>query len=65
MARTINPLQFIQQVRAEISKIVWPSRREVLLTTGMVFVMSALTAIFFFIVDLIIRTGLQSVLGYF
>ncbi|MEE9427051.1 MAG: preprotein translocase subunit SecE, partial [Paracoccaceae bacterium] len=40
-------------------------RREVLLTTGMVFVMATLTAIFFFIVDLIIRTGLQSVLGMF
>ncbi|MEE9427589.1 MAG: preprotein translocase subunit SecE, partial [Paracoccaceae bacterium] len=65
MARTINPLQFIQQVRAEVSKVVWPGRREVLLTTGMVFVMATLTAIFFFIVDLIIRTGLQSVLGMF
>ena len=65
MAKIANPLQFIQQVRAEVSKIVWPARREVLLTTGMVFVMSALTAIFFFIVDLIIRTGLQSVLGMF
>ncbi len=65
MARTLNPLQFIQQVRAEVSKVVWPGRREVLLTTGMVFVMATLTAIFFFIVDLIIRTGLQGVLGMF
>jgi preprotein translocase subunit SecE len=53
-----NPLQFMQQVRAEVAKIVWPNRREVLLTTGMVFLMATLTAIFFFLVDLLIRTGL-------
>jgi preprotein translocase subunit SecE len=64
MART-NPLQFIQQVRAEVSKITWPTRREVLLTTAMVFVMATLTAIFFFLVDLVIRTGLQAILGMF
>ncbi len=64
MART-NPLQFVQQVRAEVSKISWPSRREVLLTTAMVFVMATLTAIFFFLVDLVIRTGLQAILGMF
>lgn len=65
MASTTNPLQFIQQVRAEIAKVVWPTRREVLLTTVMVFVMASLTAVFFFLVDLIIRTGLQGLLGFF
>jgi preprotein translocase subunit SecE len=60
-----NPLQFIQQVRSEVSKVVWPTRREVLLTTGMVFVLASLTAMFFFLVDLIIRSGLQGVLGLF
>ncbi len=62
MATRTNPLQFIQQVRAEVAKVVWPTRREVLLTTAMVFVMATLTAIFFFFVDLIIRTGLQFIL---
>lgn len=65
MAKTINPLQFIQQVRAEVSKVVWPTRREVVLTTAMVFVMAALTAIFFSVVDIAIRTGLQGLFGYF
>lgn len=60
-----NPLQFIQQVRAEVSKVVWPTRREVLLTTVMVFIMATLTAIFFFLVDLLIRSGLQFVLTTF
>jgi len=63
MATRTNPLQFIQQVRAEVSKIVWPNRREVLLTTAMVFVMATLTAIFFFFVDLIIRSGLEFILN--
>ena len=43
---TTNPAQFIQQVRSEVSKVVWPTRREVLLTTVMVFIMSALAAVF-------------------
>lgn len=64
MART-NPLQFVQQVRAEVGKIVWPARREVVLTTIMVFVMAVLTAIFFALVDLLIRQGLQGVLTIF
>jgi preprotein translocase subunit SecE len=61
---TTNPLQFIQQVRAEVAKIVWPTRREVVLTTIMVFIMATLTAIFFAIVDLGIRSGLQALLGF-
>lgn len=62
---TTNPFKFMQEVRAEVSKVIWPTRREVLLTTVMVFIMATLTAIFFAIVDLIIRSGLEGVLGYF
>lgn len=64
MART-NPLQFIQQVRAEVAKVVWPTRREVFLTTVMVFIMATLTAIFFALVDILIRSGLEGLLGLF
>ena len=60
-----NPFQFLQQTRAEIAKVSWPNRREVLLTTAMVFVMATLTAIFFTLIDLVIRSGLQGVLNYF
>ena len=63
MATRTNPLQFIQQVRAEVSKVVWPSRREVLMTSAMVFVMATLFAIFFFFVDFLIRTGLNLIIG--
>ena len=58
-----NPLQFMQQVRSEVAKVVWPTRREVLLTTAMVFVMAALTAVFFALVDLVIRFGVSAIIG--
>ncbi|WP_163848862.1 preprotein translocase subunit SecE [Pseudooceanicola aestuarii] len=61
----VNPLQFIQQTRSEIAKVAWPTRREVILTTVMVFIMATLTAIFFALVDLGIRSGLSSLLGMF
>ena len=62
MAKT-NPLQFLQQVRGEVAKVVWPTRREVILTTIMVFIMAGLTAAFFSLVDLAIRSGLAAILG--
>ncbi len=64
MAMT-NPFQFLQQVRGEVAKVVWPTRREVVLTTIMVFIMAALTATFFSLVDLAIRGGLSAILSYF
>ncbi len=63
MATKTTPTQFIAQTRAEIAKVVWPSRREVMLTTIMVFIMAALTATFFSLVDMAIRFGLKLVVG--
>lgn len=60
-----NPVKFIQEVRSEIAKVVWPTRREVVLTTIMVFFLAALAAIFFSLVDFAIRAGLAGVLDYF
>jgi preprotein translocase subunit SecE len=64
MAKT-NPFQFMQQVRAETAKVTWPTRREVVITTLMVLALAALTAVFFFLVDLTIRSGLGALLGMF
>lgn len=64
MAKT-NPLQFMQQVRSEVAKVAWPSRREVVLTTVMVFIMAALTATFFSLVDMAIRGGLSLIVNGF
>ena len=57
-----NPAQFISQVRAELGRITWPTRREVTTTTIMVLVMASLAALFFSLVDLGIRAGLSAVL---
>ncbi|GGF79609.1 protein translocase subunit SecE [Paracoccus acridae] len=53
-----NPVQFINQVRAEAAKITWPTRREVVTTTIMVLILAAIFSIFFSLVDLAIRFGI-------
>ena len=60
-----TPFQFMQQVRSEVSKVVWPTRRELLVTTAMVFAMAALASIFFFLIDQVIAFGLTSLLDQF
>jgi preprotein translocase subunit SecE len=63
MART-NPFQFVQQVRAEVSKVVWPTRRETGITTVMVMIMATVFAAFFFVVDILIRFSLETILRF-
>ena len=46
-----NPGKFLREVRTESAKIVWPTRRETLMTSLMVVIMTSLLAIFFFGVD--------------
>ena len=58
-----NPVQFMQQVRAEIAKVVWPTRRETTVTTIMVAIMATLVAIFFLLVDQIVKFGLEMILS--
>lgn len=50
MAKT-NPMEFVQQVRREVAKVTWPSRKETTVSTIMVFAFVFLAAIFFFLVD--------------
>ena len=57
-----NVFKFIQQTRQEASKILWPNRRETVTTTIMVFVMSAIIALFFFIIDTITSNVLDIIL---
>lgn len=59
----ISPFKFLQEVRLETAKVTWPSRREVTITTIMVFVMVSLASIFFFAADQIIRYLITLVLG--
>jgi len=58
-----NPFEFLQQVRSETSKVVWPSRRETLITTGMVMLMVVFTSVFFVIVDEALRVAVTLALG--
>ncbi len=58
-----NPAQFVNEVRAEASKVVWPTRKEAGLTTVMVFVMATLVAIFFFFIDQILAWGIDVILN--
>ena len=58
-----NPFQFLQEVRAEGAKVTWPSRRETLVTTGLVFALSALAALFFFVADQVIGVGVRALFG--
>ena len=62
MAKT-NPAQFAQQVRQEVSKVTWPTRKETLVTTAMVFAMVVVIAIFFLVVDQILAFGVKTILG--
>ena len=50
-----SPFKFLQEVREETRKVTWPSRKETMITTAMVFVMVALSSIFFFAADQVIR----------
>jgi preprotein translocase subunit SecE len=62
MAKT-SPIEFFRQVRQEVAKVTWPSRKETTITTSMVFVMVAVASVFFLAVDAILGWGITSVLG--
>jgi len=59
----ISPFKFLQEVRAEADKVTWPSRRETLITTAMVFVMVAIASIIFLLADQVIRIAITFILG--
>jgi preprotein translocase subunit SecE len=56
-------MQFYQQVRQEVSKVTWPSRKETTVTSAMVFVMVIVVSLFFLVVDYILGAGVSYVLG--
>jgi len=59
----INPAQLLQEVRQEVSKVTWPTRRETAISTAMVFVMVILAALFFLLVDQILSYGVKLIFG--
>ena len=59
----VSPFKFMQEVRAETQKVTWPTRRETLVTTAMVFVMVAIASVFFLVADQIMRVTVSFLLG--
>ena len=59
----VNPGEYIRQVRQEVGKVTWPTRKETGITTAMVFVMVFAAAIFFFLVDQVLAFGVRTLLG--
>ena len=62
MAKT-SPTQFFREVRQEVSRVTWPTRKETAVTTGMVFIMVFISALFFFFIDQILSQIVRFVLG--
>ncbi len=60
----IDPAKFVREVRSEMAKVTWPSRKETLITTAMVFALSTVAAIFFLVVDQLIGLGVRALFGF-
>jgi preprotein translocase subunit SecE len=60
LTHMVNPFTFLQDVRAEAAKVTWPSRRETLITTGLVIAMVLAASLFFVAVD----QGLRLIVGF-
>ena len=59
-----DPAKFVREVRAEVARVTWPTRKETLVTTGLVFLMVTLAAVFFFVVDQVIGIGVRALFGF-
>ena len=57
----VNPAKFLREVRTEIGRVTWPTRKETAVTTGLVFLMAALAAMFFFVIDQVVRLAVRLV----
>ena len=60
----VNPVQYLRDVRQEVARVTWPTRKETLITTGLVLALSALAAVFFLVVDQIIQLGMSALFGF-
>jgi preprotein translocase subunit SecE len=58
-----DPALYVREVRTEVAKVTWPSRKETLITTGLVLAMSALAAVFFLVVDQLIVLAMRGLFG--
>lgn len=59
----LDPVLFVREVRSEVAKVTWPSRKETLITTGLVLAMSGLAAVFFLVADQLIALAMRGLFG--
>lgn len=59
----MNPAKFLREVRQEMQKVTWPTRRETLVSTGLVMGLSCVAAVFFMLVDTMLGWGVKAILG--
>jgi preprotein translocase subunit SecE len=59
----VHPAQFLREVRAEMARVTWPSRRETLVTTALVIAMVAAAAAFFFAIDEVASIAIRAMFG--
>lgn len=58
-----NPAKFIQEVRQEVSKVTWPTRKETTTSSIMVLILVIISALFFWLVDTAIAAAVRAILG--
>ncbi len=59
----VSPTKFLREVRAEMAKVTWPSRRDTTVTTSLVLAMTVMVAIFFLVIDQAIGFGVRALFG--
>lgn len=60
----VSPIQFFRQVRQEVKKVTWPTKKEVTQVTTVVLIIVAVAAVFFFLVDIVLAWAVKLVLGF-
>ena len=59
----ISPIQFFRQVKQEIKKVTWPTKKEVSQATTMVIIIVAIASTFFFLTDIVLAWAVKLILG--
>jgi preprotein translocase subunit SecE len=59
----VNPAKFIREVRTEVGRVTWPTRKETLTTSALVIGMVALSALFFFAIDEAVSIAVRAMFG--
>ena len=59
----VDPAKFVREVRSEMARVTWPSRKETMVTTSLVMGLAALAAVFFFVADQVIGIAVRALFG--